>query len=44
MKGFEGTKIGVELREKIAKAYREHRIHGCVVEIDLVCCVGRKPF
>jgi light-regulated signal transduction histidine kinase (bacteriophytochrome) len=43
MNEFKGTGIGVEVRKKISEAYKEHRIHGCVAEMDLVCCVGRKP-
>jgi hypothetical protein len=44
VKGYDGISKGAELRDGlIEEAYREHRLHGSVMEADLVVCVGRKP-
>ena len=37
-----GTGTGDAFRTKIHNAYVEHRLHGTVIEADLVVCVGRK--
>jgi hypothetical protein len=37
-----GKAVGDVSREKIGKAYEEHKLHGTVSTADLVVCVGRK--
>lgn len=38
-----GTEAGDALRKKASDAYVEYRLHGTVMEADLIVCVGRKP-
>lgn len=42
VKGYDGISKGAEIREGLEEAYKEHRLHGSVMEADLVVCVGRK--
>jgi hypothetical protein len=43
VKGYDGISKGAEMREDIEEVYKEHRLHGSVMEADLMVCVGRKP-
>ena len=44
VKGYDDISVGEDMRENlIENAYKERRLHGSVMEADLVVCVGRKP-
>jgi hypothetical protein len=37
-----GPGAGDDMRAKLKAAYEEHRIHGSILDADMVVCVGKK--